>query len=120
MRTPHYSFGWPTRAGTYNPKDGMALLGSGLTRRILRFALNLHRRAYVSECVELDRRADSMLAAVHYQEKVVAAEHKRLEAIRLASVKAEQEADAAWQAIASEFEQYLPDSNHTTLKGTQA
>lgn len=120
MRTPHHSFGWPSLVSTYNPQGGMALLGSGLTRRILRFALNMHRRAYVSECVELDRRADSMLAAVHYQEKVVAAEQDRLEAIRLASVKAGQEADAAWQAIESEFEQYLPDSNPTTLKGAQA
>ena len=106
MRTPHYNFGWPSLASTYNPQEGMALLGSGLTRRILRFAMNLLRRASVSECVALDRRADSMLAAVRHQEKVVAAEHERLEDIRLAAVKAEQEADAAWYAIECEFEQY--------------
>ena len=106
MRTPHYNFGWPSLTSTYKQQEGMALLGSGLTRRILRFALNLHRRASVSECVALDRRADSMLAAVRYQEKVVAAEHERLEDIRLAAVKAEREADAAWQAIESEFEHY--------------
>ena len=106
MRTPHYNFCWPTLASTYSPQEGMALLSSGLTRRILRFALNLHRRTLVSECMARDRRADSMLAAVCYQEKVVAAEYERLEDIRLAAVKAEREADAAWEAIESEFERY--------------
>ena len=106
MRTPHYNFGWPSSVSTYNPQEGMALLGSGLTRRILRFAMNLHRRASVSECVALDRRADSLLAAVHHQERVVAAEQERLEDIRLAAVKAEREADAAWHAIECEFEHY--------------
>ena len=106
MRTPHYNFGWPSLPSTYNPQEGMALLGSGLTRRILRFALNLHRRVSVSECAALDRRTDSMFTAVHRQEKVVAAEQDRLEAIRLDALKAEREADAAWQAIESEFEHY--------------
>lgn len=106
MRTPHYNFGWPSLASTYNPQEGIALLGSGMTRRILRFALNLHRRASVSECVVLDRRADSLLAAVRHQEQVIAVEQDRLEAIRLAAVKAEREADAAWHAIECEFEHY--------------
>ncbi len=84
----------------------MSIVNTGVTRRILNFVINLHRRAVVSECEALDRRADGLFAAADHQKKVVAAEHERLEAIRLYAVRAEQEADAAWQAANSELAQY--------------
>lgn len=84
----------------------MSIVNTGLTRRILNFVINLHRRAVVSECEALDRRADGLFAAADQQKKVVAAEHERLEAIRLDAVQAEQDADAAWQAADSELAQY--------------
>lgn len=84
----------------------MSIVNSGITRRILNAVINLHRRAVVAECEALDRRADGLFAAADQQKKVVAAEHERLEAIRLDAVKAEQEADAAWQAADSELAQY--------------
>lgn len=84
----------------------MSIVNTGLTRRILNAVINLHRRAVLSECAALDRRADGLFAAADQQKKVVAAEHERLEAIRLDAVKAEQEADAAWQAADSELAQY--------------
>ena len=79
---------------------------SGLTSRILNFAINMHRRAVVFECEALDRRTEGLFAAADQQKKVVAAEHERLEAIRLDAVKAEQEADAAWRAADDELAQY--------------
>ena len=84
----------------------MKLVSTGLTRRILNAVINLHRRAVVAECQALDRRADGLFAAADQQKKVVAAEHERLEAIRLDAVRAEQEADAAWQAADDELAQY--------------
>ena len=79
---------------------------SGLTRRILNFAINLHRRAVVSECEALDRRTEGLFAAAEQQKKVVAAEHERLEAIRLDAVKAEQDADVAWRKADLELTKY--------------
>ena len=84
----------------------MSIVNTGVTRRIMNFVIGLHRRAVLSECQALDRRADGLFAAADQQKKVVAAEHERLEAIRLDAVKAEQEADAAWQAADSELAQY--------------
>ena len=84
----------------------MKLVSTGLTRRILNAIINLHRRAVVAECQALDRRADGLISAAEQQEKVVAAEHERLETIRLDAVKAEQEANAAWQAAHGELAQY--------------
>lgn len=84
----------------------MSIANTGLTRRILNFAIGLHRRAVVSECQALDRRAEGMFSAAEWQKNVVAAEYERLEAIRLDAVKAEQEADAAWKAADSELAQY--------------
>lgn len=84
----------------------MSIVNTGLTRRILNFVINLHRRTVVSECKALDRRADGLFAAADQQKKVVADLHERLEAIRLDAVKAEQEADSAWQAADSELAQY--------------
>ena len=85
---------------------GALMNGGGITRRILNFVIGLHLRAAVSECRALGRRADGLFAAADQQKKVVAAEHERLEAIRLDAVRAEQEADAAWQAADSELAQY--------------
>ena len=84
----------------------MSIVNTGLTRRILNAVINLHRRAVVAECKALDRRVDSLFNAAEQQKKVVAAEHERLETIRLDAVKAEQEADAAWQAADDELAQY--------------
>ena len=84
----------------------MKLVSTGLTRRILNAVINLHRRAVVAECQALDRRADGLISAAEQQQKVVAAEHERLETIRLDAVKAEQEANAAWQAADDELAQY--------------
>ena len=84
----------------------MSIVNTGVTRRILNFVISLHRRAVVSECQALDRRADGLFSAAAQQEKVVAAEHERLEAIRLDAVKAEQEAGAARQSADSELAQY--------------
>lgn len=84
----------------------MSIFSTALTRRILNCVINLHRRAVVFECEVIDRRADNMFAAVDQQKKVVAAEHERLEAIRLDAVRAGQEADAAWKAAESELAQY--------------
>ena len=84
----------------------MKLVSTGLTRRILNAVINLHRRAVVAECESLDRRVDSLFNAADQQKKVVAAEHERLEAIRLDAVRAEQEADAAWRAADDELAQY--------------
>ena len=84
----------------------MSIVNTGLTRRILNAVINLHRRAVVAECQALDRRADGLISAAEQQKKVVAAEHERLEAIRLDAVKAEQEANAAWQAADDELAQY--------------
>ena len=81
-------------------------MNSVLTRRILNFVIGLHRGAVVAECAALDRRADGLFAAADQQVKVVAAEHDRLEAIRLDAVRAEQEADAAWRAADDELAQY--------------
>ena len=81
-------------------------MSTGLTRRILKFVIDLHRGAVVAECEALARRADGLLASADLQQKVVAAEHERLEAIRLDAVRAEQEADAAWRAAYWELAQY--------------
>ena len=82
------------------------IVSTGLTRRILNFVIGLHRGAVVAECEALDRRADGLFNAADQQKKVVAAEHERLEAIRLDAVRAEQEADAAWRAADDELAQY--------------
>ena len=84
----------------------MSIVNTGVTRRILNFVIGLHRRAVLSECKALDRRADGLFAAADQQKKVLAAEHERLEAISLDALKAVQEADAAWQAADSELAQY--------------
>lgn len=84
----------------------MSIVNTGLTRRILNFVINLHRRTVVAECEALDRRADGLFSAADQQKKVVAAEHERLEAIRLDAVKAEQDADAAWRNADIELAQY--------------
>ena len=84
----------------------MSIVNTGLTRRILNFVIGLHRGAVVAECAALDRRADGLFVAADRQVKVVAAEHDRLEAIRLDAVRAEQEADAAWRAADDELAQY--------------
>jgi hypothetical protein len=84
----------------------MSFWDTTMTRRILNFTIKLHRRAVVSECEALDRIADRVLEATHYQQKVIAAEQERLEAFRLDLVKAEQEADSAWKAADSELAQY--------------
>lgn len=91
----------------------MSIMSTVLTRRILNFAINLHRRAVLSECEALDSRADDLFAYVDHQKKVVAAENEHLEAIRLDCVKAEQEADAAWRAADYELAQYPVHSNHS-------
>ena len=90
----------------------MSIVNTGVTRRILNAVINLHRRAVVAECEALDRRADGLFAAADQQKKVVAAEHGRLEAIRLDAVKAElantkkslDEAKTAGAASAAELE----------------
>lgn len=84
----------------------MSIVNTGVTRRILNFVINLHRRAVLSECEALDRRTDDLFAAADQQKKVVAAEHDRLEAIRLDAVKASQEADEAWRKADDELAQY--------------
>lgn len=84
----------------------MSIVNTGLTRRILNFAISLHRRAVVSKCEALDKRSDDLFAAVNKQRKFIASENERLEAIHLDAVKAEQEADAAWKAADSELAQY--------------
>lgn len=84
----------------------MRIVNTGLTRRILNFVINLHLRTVVSECKALDRRADGLFAAADQQKKVVAAEHERLEAIRLDAVQAEQDANAAWRNADIELAQY--------------
>ena len=84
----------------------MSILSTGVTRRILNFVIGLHRRAVRAECEALSSRADALFAAADRQKKVIAAEYERLEALRLDAVKAEQEADAAWQAADSELAQY--------------
>ena len=94
----------------------MSIVNTDLTRRILNFVIGLHRRAVVSECRALGRRADGLFAAADQQKKVVAAEHVLLEAIRLDAVKAEQEAVAAWQAADSELAQYPARPQPTTRK----
>ena len=76
----------------------MSIVNTGLTRRILNFATGLHHNAVVSECEALDKRANDLFAAVDKQRKVVVAENERLEAIHLDALKAEDEAEAAWQA----------------------
>jgi hypothetical protein len=90
----------------FKEDTSMSFVNTTLTRRILNFIIRLHRRAVVSECEALDRRADDMFAAADQQKKVIAAENARLEAIRLDAVKAEQEADAAWKSAESELAQY--------------
>ncbi len=85
----------------------MKIVSTGLARRILNFVSNLHSRAVLAECEALDRRADELFAAAEQQKKVVAAEHERLEAIRLEAVKAEQAADAAWRNANIELAQRL-------------
>ena len=94
----------------------MSIVNTDLTRRILNFVIGLHRRAVVSECRALGRRAAGLFAAADQQKKVVAAEHVLLEAIRLDAVKAEQEAVAAWQAADSELAQYPARPQPTTRK----
>ena len=91
----------------------MKLVSTGLTRRILNAAINLHRRAVAAKCYSLDRRADSLFDAADRQKGVVAsarerleAARERLEAARLAAGFAEQEADAAWRAADAELAQY--------------
>ena len=84
----------------------MKLVSTSLTRSIVNFAIGLHRRVVLAECEALSRRADGLFAAADRQKKVVAAEHERLEAIRLDAARAVLEADAAWRAADDELAQY--------------
>lgn len=84
----------------------MKIVSTNLTRHILNFVIGLHRRALVSECGALDRRADDLFDAADQQKRFVDAEQERLEAIRLEAFRAGREADDAWRAANTELAQY--------------
>lgn len=84
----------------------MSIVNSGLTRRILNFVIGLHRSAVFKECEALDRATERAFDSADQQKQVVAAESRRLEAMRLDALRIEQQANEAWRKADEELAQF--------------
>lgn len=81
-------------------------MNSRLTRRILNFVVGLHRSAVFKEYEALDRATERAFDSANQQMRVVAAEQRRLEDMRLQALRTEQQANEAWRKADEELAQY--------------
>lgn len=84
----------------------MSIVNSGLTRRILNFAISLHRSAVLKECEALDRATDRAFDSASKQMQVVVAEHSRLKDMQLDALRIEQQANEARRKADEELAQF--------------